>query len=114
MKLETRIKLEHQIVRRIVRDLLAAGYELTVNNGGEENEIPWSRNFSEIASALFATDDEHILTRKIGEQTQTGSSFVYLVYGNDAWEVVNDYGMSLEHVMGGINKYCERLEELYV
>ena len=37
-------------------------------------------------------------------------SFVFFVYGNEGWEVVNDYGVSLEAAMAPINKWCEALE----
>jgi hypothetical protein len=106
MKIERRIALEKRIVRRLVRDLLAAGYSISVNNGGDENEIPYSRDYSQIAAALFATDDEHLLTRR----PDGHNSFVYLVYGNDGYDVVNDYGTSLEPMMGPINEWCDRME----
>jgi hypothetical protein len=108
MKLETRIMIEKRIARRVVRDLLAAGYELTVDNGGDEAEIPWSRDFKTVVGAMFATDEETLVARKEG-----GRSFVYFVYGNDGWDVVNDYGVSLEPVMAPINAYADTLCERY-
>lgn len=104
MNLEHRIQLERRIVRRIVRGLLAAGYEITVNNGGDDNEIPYSRSFAQITAALFATDDEHLIVRKDGH-----GSFVYLVYGNSGWDVINDYGLSLEPVLASINEWTDKL-----
>lgn len=39
----TRIKdWEIQIVKQCIDDLLAAGYWLTVDNGGDGYEIPWT------------------------------------------------------------------------
>src|SRR5258706_9223571 len=117
MNLERRIQLEKRIARRVVRDLLAAGYVITVNNGGDKNEIPYSQDFSEITKAMFATDEEHLLVAKWGQDVDTGkryldeTSFVFFVYGNDGWDVVNDYGTNLEPVMEPINRWCDRLQE---
>ena len=112
MKLEARINLEKRIARRVVRDLLAAGYEITVNNGGDKNEIPYSQDFREIINAMFATDEEHLIVRTwidFGGTRQGQQSFVFFVYGNDGWDVVNDYGVSLEPIMKPINDWTDRL-----
>jgi hypothetical protein len=114
MNLERRIQLEKRIARRVVRDLLAAGYVITVNNGGDENEIPYSQDYSEIIKAMFATDEEHLITRipyEFGGTVRIKESFVFFVYGNDGWDVVNDYGTSLEPVMEPINRWCDQLQE---
>jgi hypothetical protein len=105
MTIQSRIKLEKRIVRKLVKALLASGYELTVNNGGDENEIPWTSSFKAVTDALFATDSEHLLTRKDGRQ-----SFVYLVYGNDGYDAVVDYGVSLDPIVGPINNWACELE----
>jgi hypothetical protein len=112
MNLETRIQLEKRIARKVVRALLAAGYEITVNNGGDRNEIPYSTDFSQIVGAMFATDEEHLITRK-ADAFKDGAplkSFVFFVYGNSGYDVICDYGMSLEPVLAPINEYCDKVE----
>lgn len=103
MKLETRIQIEKRIARKVVRALLAAGYELSVNNGGDENEIPFTKSFGQVTGAMFATDDEYLQAR--GPST----SFVHFVYGNDGYDVIADYGMSLEPIMAPIDEYCSKV-----
>jgi hypothetical protein len=103
--LDKRINLEKRIARKVVRALLEAGYELTINNGGEGDEIPWTRNFSEVLAAMFATDSEHLITRAATGQ----KSFVYFVYGNGGWDVIADYGLTLEPTLIPINEYCDQL-----
>lgn len=44
MNLKTRIEIEKQIVKTLVKTLLEAGYSLTVDNGGDEEEISESRD----------------------------------------------------------------------
>jgi hypothetical protein len=104
MNLQARIELEKRIARKVVRALLAAGYEITVNNGGDDDEIPYSSDFAQIIGAMFATDEECLRTCKDDHY-----SFVRFVYGNDGWDVVNDYGTSLQDVMEPINEYCEKI-----
>jgi hypothetical protein len=106
MKLETRINVERRIVRRVVRALLAADYEITVDNGDDDYEIPWSRDFKVVNAALFATDEEHLLVRKtVGADLK--NSFVFLVYGNDGWDVICDYGLSLDPIIEPIQDWID-------
>jgi len=110
MNLARRIQLEKRIARRVVRDLLAAGYVITVNNGGDKNEIPTRRTSPISLRPCFATDEEHLLVQNGARMSIPASatldetSFVFFVYGNDGWDVVNDYGTSLEPVMEPINR----------
>jgi len=106
--------IERRVVRRIVRALLAAGYEVSVNNGGDYNEIPYTKDFELINKTLFATDEEHILCRLVKNAEIIKTSFVFLVYGNSGWDVVNDYGTSLEPVMEPINRWADELSEKFV
>lgn len=109
MKLETRIQMEQRIARKVVRGLLEAGYELNIDNGGDDWEIAWSRDFDTVVCAMFATDDEYLVCRKEDEQ----KGWVRFIYGNQGWEVINDYTVNLEPILEPINQYCDRLSELY-
>jgi hypothetical protein len=100
-----RIAGERAVGRRVVRDLLAAGYTLTVGNGGEEPEIKNSTSFKAVSNAMMLTDEEHLIARKNGER-----SWVFFVYGNDSWEVICDYTTDLEDVLKGAFAVCDRLE----
>lgn len=92
-----------------MRDLLAAGYEVAVHNGGKTYEVDFTTNYTAIAAGLFHCDEEHLCTRKIDQYPVPTQSFIYLVYGNSGWDVVCDWGLSLDHVMGPINDYIDRL-----
>jgi len=105
-QLQKRINVEKRIVRKLVRDLLAAGYELAVTYDGAEFN-PWSQDFKTVTSNLFACDEEWLLTRKHGASPER--SFVCLVYGNDGWDVIADYGLSLEPVLAPINAWTDTL-----
>ena len=98
-----RMNGERRAVRKIVRDLLSAGYEISIDNGAEENELNNSRDENEIMRSLFACDEEVLIVRRVGEREDTPATrgFVRLVYGNSPEEVVCDYSMNLDAVVGG-------------
>jgi hypothetical protein len=100
-----RIAGEKTVVRRVVRDLLAAGYKLSVDDG-EETSVKNSTEFKKIVAALMTTDEDYLYASKPGCKT----GFVRFVYGNDSWEVICDYGTSLEPYLKGAHEVCERLE----
>jgi hypothetical protein len=95
MNVSTRKEMERAIVQQVVASALAAGYALSVNNGGDEPEISPTTDQKLVMDTLFATDDEHLLFIKDGREV----GWVYFVYGNDGWDVINDYTTNLESVL---------------
>ncbi len=104
MSIKMRQKVERKIASRLVKDGLAAGYSISVNNGGDEDEIESSRGYKTIMGAMFATDDEHLIFHKDGKRF----GWVYFVYGNDGWDVIADYATNLEHIMAGADKISDQ------
>lgn len=101
-----RQNIERRIVRMVVRCLLADGYLLNVDNGGDGYEIPWSADEKTVLAAMFATDEEHLVARKEGRVATAG--WVFFVYGgNDGWDVINDNTVNLEAVLAPITAYID-------
>ncbi len=96
--------IEKQIVGRLVADLLAAGYAISVNDG-EEQVLNQSIRAEEIWPVLSSTDTDTLNVAAEGKK----SSFVFLVWGNDC-DVISDYGVSLENVLVDANKLAEALQ----
>jgi hypothetical protein len=107
---EARQLCERRNVAQIVDALLAAGYELNLNNGGEGHESEdchglelesWTRSRDVILSEMFATDDETLCARLPGEELRHG---VFFVYGNadNGAEVASDWHVSLSHIIDPI------------
>jgi hypothetical protein len=101
-----RLRMERRIVRKIAQAMLAAGYSVTVNDG-EELALVRSRKLSEIMEACFSVDEEHLIAYR-ADGSRVG--FVFLVYGNSGFDVVNDYSMALEDLMKPINDYADEQE----
>ena len=122
MDVKKRQQIEKTIARRVVTDLLAAGYELGVNDG-ENVDVHHSTDQKKILAAMFLTDEDWLLVYEPKEKCDPGrynpknttsNYWVRFVYGNDGWDVICDYTTTLEPVIGEgtatqklIDKYSE-------
>ena len=81
-------------IQQTIRALLAAGYTLdTIWDGEEETSVSTE---TAAIDAVMAVDDAILNV----DHPTLQSSHVRFVMGNDPWEVVCDYGVSLEPVIG--------------
>ncbi len=108
MNIEQRRKIERAIAERFIRDALAAGYRVAVDNGEEEFR-PYAQA-DPVLKEMFTVDEEHLrlykpITNGIGEAF-AGS--VYFVYGNDGWDVICDYSPNLTEVLAGASALADR------
>lgn len=90
-----RILIERAIIRRAVRDILAAhdgAYCISVSDG-ESWPVKRSRDLDTIMSNIGACDEETIVVRHITQSSEAGAKVgsIYLVYGNDGWDVIADH-----------------------
>lgn len=102
-----RRRLERRIALRIITGLLAAGYEVTLE---EVYEVP-TTDRRVLMDNLFLMDEDRIYVHRKGEATPFG--WVYLVYGNSGWDVINDYTTNLEELMKPVIEAADKLEELF-
>jgi hypothetical protein len=105
LSVRPRIRIELLIAHKTIQTLVAAGFKLQADNGEERTK--WGATEPELIDNLFACDESHLYACKIG----TGrTSFVFFVLGNDGYDVINDYGTSLEPQMAEVNAFAERFE----
>ncbi len=107
MSIKMRQLVEKKIVRRMVSDLLKAGFALNVDNGGDDMELPKpSTDKKLVLATLFATDDERLFVYK---PVECGGyvGWVWFVYGNDGNDVINDYSVNMESHMAGVKKLAD-------
>lgn len=111
-ELQQRIRIEKQIYRQVIKDALAAGYYLNVNNGGEDNELAMPTNQPKVIYKHMNLSDEDFLLVYIPKADGTFSSlgWVRFVYGNDGWDVVCDYTVNLEPIMQNADKLSEKYQ----
>lgn len=95
--LEKRIAIEKAIAAQIVNELIEHGFILSINNGGDDFEIDFTNDSSKVIAAMFATDEDTICA--INNEKKINQCHVWLVYGNDGYDVISDYSVKLEPYM---------------
>lgn len=99
-------KQEAQVIRKLVKQALAAGYTVSVYDG-EEWALKLSTQPEKIMAELGATDCEVLRFRKDGRQVAS----VTLIYGNSPAEVIADYSAgdldAFSEWLAPINAYAE-------
>ena len=100
-----RRQIELAVVRHMLGQLLAAGHPITVNDG-EDFPVKRSTDIEAIIQAAFAVDECWLSVHK-GKKELLG--VIYLVFGNDGWDVIADYHVSLEELLKPTNDFAEAL-----
>lgn len=111
--------MEERIVRRFVKDALKAGKRLAVSleRGYDiEDMLLGSRDAKKVMDAAFAGDEAHIFVQpKDGDTVEEGrvvsEGWVFIVLGNDGWDVISDYTENLEDLLKGANALSEKYSE---
>lgn len=88
--------IERKIVAAVIDALLENQFSITINNGGEEDEVYHSTDRGYILSRIMLADDDRIIANKGGKRI----GWVYAVYGNDGWDVICDYTTNLDPFIG--------------
>ena len=105
MNLAQRISIEERIVRKFFETCVAAGYTVAVHDG-EERHGPMN-DVNKLMVASFSVDSENFMVydgdKFLGE--------VFVVYGNDGWDVIADYSMSIEALVKPADELARQLEE---
>lgn len=106
-----RIELERKIARAFVKQALAAGFRIEIDNG-EERTGPLD-TVSSVLGKMFQTDEDwvYLKHKTIDWMLTDGAGWVRFVYGNDGWDVISDYTTNLEGLMGEANKISEKYSD---
>lgn len=113
MKVEQRRAIERQIAEKVAQGLIDGGYAVSVDDG-EEIVLEASTDVQAIVGAMFATDEDRLYAMKPdGSGKMARQGWVYFVYGNSGFDVVNDWTANLEAEMAGATAEADRLELEY-
>jgi hypothetical protein len=118
MSVQARQDIERKIVGKLVDDILRAGFRVAVSleRGYDvEDMLTGAADKAEIMEAAFAGDDCHLFVQPAkGPTVEDGKviskGWVYLVFGNDGYDVISDYTVNLESLVKGANKLADTLE----
>jgi hypothetical protein len=106
---KTRQTIERRIIETIAKDMIAAGNSVSVHDG-EEVTVSKSIDVNAVVNATMTVDEEHLI---VHDNTGTRIGSIFLVYGNDGWDVVNDYSVSLKALLMNATKVAAKLEADY-
>jgi hypothetical protein len=111
-KVAARQLVERKIAKMTIDALLKAGYSLGVNDS-EETTIHHSRDARKVFEAMFTTDEDWLLVYVAGDdpKDKRPQYWVRFTYGNDGWDVINDYTTHLEPEIGEgteVQNYIDR------
>lgn len=102
------VLIERAIVRHAAQALLAAGFTLNINNGGDYNVL--DRDTSDIGVFMantMQTGEDVIRVYKDGVKV----GYIRVIYGNDGWDAMADYSTSLEEVLYDTSEFAEGMGE---
>ncbi len=99
---------EKVLARETAKALIDAGYFISIDIGEDTLAISLSRNVNDLLSVMFQTDDELMC---VYDRAGNYLGWVRFVYGNDGWDVINDYTTNLEPILEKVNLLADRLEE---
>lgn len=98
--------VEIKIIKATVKALLAARFSLSVFDGEEDSPI--STSTKTIYDALYNTDEDYL---NVFLKDGKAYGWVRFVYGNDGYDVINDYTVNLEPFIGegtAVDKLIEK------
>lgn len=115
-KARERILMERHIVRHFVKVVLAQALEplsITIFDG-ECTVLSRSRNVADIMANIGACDEETLIVRVGSEPSAPKVGTVYLVYGNDGWDVMADTTESeaFNALLASTNDLADALSEV--
>lgn len=117
-KMEGIRKMEQRIVKRFVKDAIAKGYRLAVSleRGYDvEDMLLGSTDVAKVMDEAFAGDMAHIFVQPGDGELVTGDGqvvsegWVFIVLGNDGYNVISDYTVNLESLLTGANRLAGKL-----
>ena len=100
--------MERQIVKALVNEAFKWGFtKIIIDNGGDAGEDITCTNTKEVMASIRQTDEEHMF---FVHPDNPKMSWVFLVYGNDGYDVIADHSTSLDELIETLDPLTIRLE----
>lgn len=100
--------MERQIIKALVTEAFKRGFTtITIDNGGDAGEDITCTNTKEVMASIRQTDEEHMF---FVHPDNPKMSWVFLVYGNDGYDVIADHSLSLNEMIETLDPLIHTLE----
>ncbi len=105
MSVKMRQEVECKIAKAFVKAAIKDEYAITVDYGdGPSNYLGSTKA---VLAAMFQGDEDHLTLHTQGAT----AGWVQFIYGNDGWDVISDYSVNLEYLMGPANVISKQYED---
>lgn len=106
MNVEQRMQLERRVVRSACQELIAQDCVLSLYYGEGDFGVTLTDSADAVVEAMHACDEEWLYVFRDGKYV--GS--IWLVYGNDGWDVMADMHVTIDVMLPETNKLIESLQ----
>lgn len=104
MKPAIRQEIERKIIKAAVTSLIREGFNISVWDG-ESYQIKNSITVGGVMAAIMSTDEDTLIVR---DSHDTPMGKIFLVYGNDGYDVIHDYSVNLEKYLDNAIKLADK------
>lgn len=100
--------MEREIIKALVGEAFKQGFtKIIIDNGGYDDERIICTNLEEVMASIRQTDEEHMF---FAHPDVAKMPCVFLVYGNDGYDVIADHSLSLNEMIDTIQPLIDTLE----
>ncbi len=107
-RLRQRQGREKKLAKMVISILIDEGFSLSVHDG-EELAIIKCRDKKQVLAAMMSTDEDSLWVYRPGVAERYG--WLYFVYGNDGYDVINDHTTNLEELLGPVTAEIDKMQE---
>jgi dihydroxyacetone kinase DhaKLM complex PTS-EIIA-like component DhaM len=101
--------MERQIIKALVTEAFKRGFtKIIIDNGGDDEEQITCTDTKEVMASIQQTDEEVMFF--VYPDFSSPPLSVYLVYGNDGYDVIADHSSSLNEIIDTIQPLIDTLE----
>lgn len=100
--------MEREIIKALVGEAFKQGFtKIIIDNGGDDDERIICTNLEEVMASIRQTDEENLFFEHPDGRAMP---WVFLVYGNDGYDVIADHSWSLNKMIDTIQPLIDTLE----
>lgn len=99
--------IERRIARKLLSDVIAAGYWVSIDN--EIVNVRPSNSVKKLLEELFQTDQDCLCFHRTGDSKTPAVGWVILQPGN-VFDLIVDYSVNSETLVAGANALAAKLE----
>lgn len=108
-----RQEVERKIITACVDALLQAGFTLSVSDYDDDDkeiENPITDSSDKSLDTITQWDDCYLWVHHADDASDESFGWIRFIYGNDGWDVINDYTVNLEPYMAEAQRISKHYE----